>query len=306
VKTKKYKGILYKPSTDFKGEKVSGFTPDSDLLTKLKSTGFQATNLAKSVEIFNKSKIPFILGFTSNAITSGLRETISYFCKTYKPLGIVTTAGSIEQDYIKSNHPFKIVNTFKDINLRNKGQNRSGNIIAENIGYIWLESKLKDLLKNRVLSSTEIIESLSLDIKDNNSWIYQAKLNNIPIFCPAILDGAIGDYLYFHKNRYTSLDVLSEHIKFNNLVLKQEKLGAIILGGSIPKHYIYNANICRQGLDYVLHFTTSLDYDGSNAGANPSEAISWGKIKDLENSCKVIGDFTITFTLFIYLLSKVI
>jgi deoxyhypusine synthase len=34
----------------------------------------------------------------------------------------------------------------------------------------------------------------------------------------------------------------------------------------------------RNGADWSVFINTSSDYDGSDAGARPDEAISWGKI----------------------------
>ena len=58
-----------------------------------------------------------------------------------------------------------------------------------------------------------------------------------------------------------------------------KKTGGIILGGGIVKHHICNANLMRNGMDYAVYVNTGQEYDGSDAGARPDEAVSWGKIK---------------------------
>jgi deoxyhypusine synthase len=52
----------------------------------------------------------------------------------------------------------------------------------------------------------------------------------------------------------------------------------IILGGGVIKHHICNANLMRNGADYSVFINTAVEYDGSDAGAAPDEAKSWGKI----------------------------
>jgi deoxyhypusine synthase len=52
----------------------------------------------------------------------------------------------------------------------------------------------------------------------------------------------------------------------------------IILGGGVIKHHICNANLMRNGADYSVFINTAQEFDGSDAGAKPDEAISWGKI----------------------------
>ncbi len=52
----------------------------------------------------------------------------------------------------------------------------------------------------------------------------------------------------------------------------------LIVGGGLIKHHVCNANLMRNGADWSVFINTSSDYDGSDAGARPDEAISWGKI----------------------------
>jgi len=43
----------------------------------------------------------------------------------------------------------------------------------------------------------------------------------------------------------------------------------------------------RNGADYAVYINTSAEFDGSDAGASPEEAISWGKIRAGAQSVKV-------------------
>ena len=55
----------------------------------------------------------------------------------------------------------------------------------------------------------------------------------------------------------------------------------------------------RNGCDYAVYINTSQEFDGSDAGARPEEAISWGKILSEANYVKVFGDATILFPLIV-------
>ena len=46
-------------------------------------------------------KVTIYLGYTSNMVTSGLRDIFRYLAKHKKVNVIVTTAGGIEEDFIK-------------------------------------------------------------------------------------------------------------------------------------------------------------------------------------------------------------
>mmetsp|Transcript_23652 Transcript_23652/g.39588 ORF Transcript_23652/g.39588 Transcript_23652/m.39588 type:complete len:100 (+) Transcript_23652:930-1229(+) len=73
----------------------------------------------------------------------------------------------------------------------------------------------------------------------------------------------------------------------------------IILGGGVTKHHICNANLMRNGADYSVYINTANEFDGSDAGARPDEAVSWGKIRPSAAPVKVYGDATLIFPLLV-------
>ena len=77
------------------------------------------------------------------------------------------------------------------------------------------------------------------------------------------------------------------------------KAGMIILGGGLIKHHICNACLMRNGADYAVYINTGQEFDGSDAGARPDEAISWGKIKAEAKSVKVYADVSLVFPLIV-------
>lgn len=44
----------------------------------------------------------------------------------------------------------------------------------------------------------------------------------------------------------------------------------------------------RNGADYAVYINTGNEFDGSDSGARPDEAISWGKIKKTAKPVKVL------------------
>jgi hypothetical protein len=67
----------------------------------------------------------------------------------------------------------------------------------------------------------------------------------------------------------------------------------------VPKHHINNANLMRNGADFAVYINTAQEYDGSDSGARPDEAVSWGKIRIDAKPVKVCGDATILFPLLV-------
>ena len=58
-------------------------------------------------------------------------------------------------------------------------------------------------------SPSAMIHKMGERINNPDSICYWAWKNNIPVFCPAITDGSIGDMIYFHsfKNPGLVLDI---------------------------------------------------------------------------------------------------
>ncbi|KAF9599931.1 hypothetical protein IFM89_001966 [Coptis chinensis] len=65
------------------------------------------------------------------------------------------------------------------------------------------------------------------------------------------------------------------------------KTGMIILGGGLPKHHISNANMMCNNADYAVFINTTQEFDGSDSGAQPDEAVSWGKLRESAKTVKV-------------------
>jgi len=107
--------------------------------------------------------------------------------------------------------------------------------------------------------------------------------------------------LYFHSFRNPGLiiDLVEDIRGINDQAMQAEKSGMIILGGGLIKHHICNANLMRNGADFSVFINTGSDYDGSDAGAPPDEAVSWGKIKIDATPVKVHCDASIAFPLLV-------
>lgn len=189
--------------------------------------------------------------------------------------------------------------------LRAKGMNRIGNLLVPNDNYCHFEDWVMPIL-NKMLEEQEdsklseepthwtpskVIARLGKEINDERSVYYWAYKNDIPVFCPALTDGSLGDMLYFHtfksSPQHLRIDIVEDIRKINTIAVRAKRTGMIILGGGVVKHHIANANLMRNGAESAVYINTGQEFDGSDAGARPDEAISWGKIKADAASVKV-------------------
>ncbi|WFD26845.1 deoxyhypusine synthase [Malassezia nana] len=319
------------------------------LMNSMGSIGFQGTSVAEAVRIIermrtwrlsdeyegnmnevdiaglskddprhpNNVRCTILLGYTSNLISSGLREVILFLVKHKYVSAIVTTAGGVEEDLIKCLGPTYLGNFHLDgWTLRKQGLNRIGNLIVPNDNYCKFEDWVMPILDKMraeqdsappeengekfAWTPSRVIERLGHEINDERSVYYWAAKNGIPVFCPALTDGSLGDMIYFHsyKNPGLTIDIVRDIRRLNDISVKAKKAGIIILGGGVCKHQIANAMLFRNGADFGVYINTGQEFDGSDSGARPDEAVSWGKLKSKENggdTVKVYCDATIVF-----------
>ncbi|XP_057964718.1 deoxyhypusine synthase isoform X2 [Malania oleifera] len=312
----------------------------SQLLRSMVATGFQASNLGDAIEVVNQMvnwrladecltedaseeerdssyresvRCKVFLGFTSNLVSSGVRETIRYLVEHHMVDVLVTTAGGIEEDLIKCLAPtYKGDFSLPGVHLRSKGLNRIGNLLVPNDNYCkfedWIIPIFDRMLEEQTVENvswtpSKVIARLGSEINNENSYLYWAYKNNIPVFCPGLTDGSLGDMLYFHSFRSPGLviDIVQDIRAMNGEAVHANlrKTGMIILGGGLPKHHICNANMMRNGADYAVFINTAQEFDGSDSGAHPDEAVSWGKIRGSAKTVKVHCDATIAFPLLV-------
>lgn len=299
------------------------------LLESYATSGFQATHFGQAVDIINSmlswrpspeqikdgaspgAKCTIFLGYTSNLVSSGIRETICFLTKHKLIDVIVTSAGGVEEDLIKCLGDTGVASfSLNGARLRERGLNRIGNLLIPNDNYCkfedWINPILDEALqhqrdKGTVYSPSSLIALLGERINNEESICYWASKNDIPIFCPALTDGSLGDMLFFHSYKSPGLivDLVQDIRNINRIAINAKATGMIILGGGVVKHHIANANLMRNGSDFAVYVNTGHEFDGSDAGASPEEAISWGKIKPDARKTKVCADATLVFPLLV-------
>jgi deoxyhypusine synthase len=291
---------------DFKWKK--GITV-KDLVNLYQNIGYQSIELKKAADVIVKMKkdnAKIFLTFTSNMVTSGLRGFFAQIISLGMADIIVTTVGGMEEDIMKaSGEKFKVGKfSTDDVELHEQGINRIGNILVNNESYMNFEDMITPILdklyqKQKRWAVSDLLKEIGLILDDENSILYQAAKNNVPIFCPAITDGAFGFHLYLFQQKHSDfiIDVVKD---FGNILFAtshDDKKGVLALGGSVSKHHAILSTLLNGGANYAVYMTTDHKTSGSMSGATTDEAKSWGKVKDESDVATVIGDVTINFPL---------
>lgn len=295
---RKVKDFLWKPGMSVE-----------EIVDAFGNLGYQSIELAEAVKVALKMKrsgAKVFLTFTSNMVTSGLRGFFAQLCK-YKISNIlVTTSGAIEEDLMKSvGEDFELSNFYADdTGMHERGENRVGNLLIRNESYMKFEDLMNTYLtkiykKQKRICVSDLLKEIGLMVEDENSILYQAAKNDIPIYCPGIADSSFGFQLFMfqQKNPDFIVDTIKDMERVITDLSFDEKKGLISLGGSISKHYAVFAALLSGGFDYAIYLTTSHASSGSVSGATTQEAKSWGKLKDDAEAATVNGDVCITFPL---------
>ncbi|MBD3388689.1 MAG: deoxyhypusine synthase [Candidatus Altiarchaeales archaeon] len=277
------------------------------LTRKLGTTGFQGSWVSDAAELIKKmrkEKCTVFLTFTANMMASGLRGIFTQMIEEGLVDAVITTGGSIDHDIIKSHKPYLLGDYYlDDVKLHKKGVNRIGNILVPNNRYLLLERKIGGYFKafNRmqdVFAPSELNEFMGSQLP-KGSFLNACNRKAVPVFCPGMVDSAIGMHLYFYRQDHKDfiMNPAADLERLGDIVFNAKKTGGIVLGGGISKHHLIGANLMRGGLDYAVYVTTAAEYDGSLSGAQPREAKSWGKIKETGSTVTVHCDATLALPL---------
>jgi len=150
------------------------------------------------------------------------------------------------------------------------------------------------------------------------SMVAAAAKYDVPIYTSSPGDSAVGLNLAVRQLLAESihLDPVLDVIETTAIVHDAKVNGVVEIGGGSPKNfYLQTQPMLQQmlidkasgGHDYCLQLTTDPPHWGGLSGATPSEARSWGKIRDAEkNNVVVYSCASITFPLLArYVLTRV-
>jgi deoxyhypusine synthase len=102
--------------------------------------------------------------------------------------------------------------------------------------------------------------------------------------------------MQFHFKAQTSgikIDILKDQGEIMDLTFEAKRTGAIILAGGVPKHFIFQNVLLKDGLDYAIQITMDRPEHGGVSGASMKEAVSWGKMRGEGKWIDVMGDVSL-------------
>ena len=244
------------------------------------------------------------LGLAGAIVPGGLRKIVTEMMKKGAVDVIVSTGANITHDLMlaMNGKQFRIPSSgIDDIEIREKGYFRVHDVLSPIADFEKLEEGLSRLIKpikDGTYASYELLAKLGENL-DQESIVGLATKMHIPIIIPALTDSILGvqiwPFVQQHKitiDPYRDLKYIVD-MQFE-LKARGNRSGALILGGGVPKNFIFqSASVADKPLDYLVQIVADQPEFGGSSGATPEEAKSWGKISERANTSTVNCDFTI-------------
>lgn len=246
-----------------------------------------------------------VLTFTANLVATGLRGVFAQLLREGIFNLVITTCGTIDHDIARSTGGRYYKGYFEadDRMLHDLDIHRLGNVYIPVEDYGPRIEKfvygVLGELEDREYGVYEILWEIGKRLDDENSILRAAYEKKVPVIVPGYLDGAFGTalYTYYNVHKKPKINAFLDEQVLADRFFKPGKTMALIIGGGISKHHTIWWAQFREGLDCAVYVTTAVEYDGSLSGAQPREAISWGKIRPEANTVVVYGDATIVVPL---------
>ena len=281
----------------------------SDLIDNFDASGvLGAGRVARArnilVDMIQDDDMNVFMSLGGPLITGGMRNVVSKMIKEGHVNLIVSSGANLTHDLVEAFGGAHYRHEGKDDEeLNEEGIGRIADINVGSDDFTIFETEItkvfeKIAAKKSVISIQELLYEIGLLVEDENSFIASASRNNVPIFAPGIIDSMIGLQLWiFSQDHDFTISAAGDMPYLSDIVFSSQKVGAILLGGGLTKHYTLASNVITGGLDSAIQITMDRPEAGSLGGAPLEEAKSWAKAKCGSNLASVVGDVTVIFPL---------
>ena len=281
----------------------------SDLIDNFDASGvLGAGRVARArnilVDMIQDDDMNVFMSLGGPLIPGGMRNVVSKMIKEGHVNLIVSSGANLTHDLVEAFGGAHYRHEGKDDEeLNEEGIGRIADINVGSDDFTIFETEItkvfeKIAAKKSVISIQELLYEIGLLVEDENSFIASASRNNVPIFAPGIIDSMIGLQLWiFSQDHDFTISAAGDMPYLSDIVFSSQKVGAILLGGGLTKHYTLASNVITGGLDSAIQITMDRPEAGSLGGAPLEEAKSWAKAKCGSNLASVVGDVTVIFLL---------
>jgi deoxyhypusine synthase len=276
------------------------------LVDSMEKMAFSARDLNRAANIYdrmlNDKDCTVILTLAGSLFSAGLKKVV-YDMITNNMVDAIVSTGAVmvDQDFFEAlgfkhyiGTPFVDDNVMRDLHI----DRIYDTFIDEDELRICDETtqKIFDSLEHRPYSSREILWNFGKYLEDNggpkvnDSVIYAAYKNNVPIFVPAFSDCSAGFGIIMHQTNnpdsHVSIDSGKDFLELTHVKLNSKETGIFMIGGGVPKNFTQDIVVAADILSenapmhkYAIQITVADVRDGALSSSTLKEASSWGKVE---------------------------
>lgn len=276
------------------------------LVDSMEPMAFSARDLNRAAKIFEMmvrdDKCAVILTLAGSLFSAGLKRVVYDLVQNNMVDAIVSTgAVMVDQDFFEAlgfkhyiGSPYVDDNEMRELHI----DRIYDTFIDEDELRICDDTtaEIFDSLEPRPYSSRELLWHFGKYLEEKggpkveDSVIYAAYKNNVPIFVPAFSDcsAGFGIVMHQHKNpeKHLSFDSGKDFYELTQIKLHAKETGIFMIGGGVPKNFTQDIVVAADILDedasmhkYAVQITVADVRDGALSSSTLKEASSWGKVE---------------------------
>ena len=280
-----------------------------DLINQFEASGvLGAGRVARACDILadmiSDEDMNVFLSLGGPLIPGGMRNIVTKMIREGHVNLIVSSGANITHDLVESFGGAHYRHEGKDDEeLNEEGIGRIADINVGSDDFTLFETEITKIFEKiasekNVVSIQELLHEIGLLVEDENSFVAAAARNDVPIFAPGLIDSMMGLQLWiFSQDHDFTVSAAGDMPLLSDIVFGSQKVGAVLLGGGLTKHYTLASNVITGGLDAAIQITMDRPEAGSLGGAPLEEAKSWAKARCGSSLASVVGDVTVIFPL---------
>lgn len=276
------------------------------LVDSMEKMAFTARDLNRAANIYDRmlkdKECAVILTLAGSLFSAGLKKVVYDLVSNNMVDAIVSTGAiMVDQDFFEAlgfkhyiGTPFVDDNVMRDLHI----DRIYDTFIDEDELRICDETtgKIFDSLEPRPYSSRELLWQFGKYLDENggpkveDSVIYAAYKNNVPIFVPAFSDCSAGFGFVLHQtknpDKHVSIDSAKDFLELTQIKLNCKETGIFMIGGGVPKNFTQDIVVAADILmedapmhKYAIQITVADVRDGALSSSTLKEASSWGKVE---------------------------
>ncbi|MDH7605122.1 MAG: deoxyhypusine synthase [Melioribacter sp.] len=276
------------------------------LVDAMEHMAFSARDLNRAARIYDMmlrdNDCTVILTLAGSLFSAGLKKVV-YDLVSNNMIDVIVSTGAImvDQDFFEAlgfkhyiGSPFVDDNELRELHI----DRIYDTFIDEDELRICDETtaKIFDSLEPKPYSSRELLWHFGKYLDENggpkveDSVIYAAYKNNVPIFVPAFSDCSAGFGIVMHQHnnpeKHVSFDSGKDFYELTQIKLNSKETGIFMIGGGVPKNFtqdiVVAADILKENAPmhkYAIQITVADVRDGALSSSTLKEASSWGKVE---------------------------